>query len=98
MTTQPEALILADWVKAYARSRGVSLPKFLINKIDSSAKELRRLRAENAALRKDAERYRFIRSGRHSYLTCLRITDAVEVLWDEKMDDFFDAEMKKAVE
>lgn len=65
------------------------------NTVNSAIKEIERLHAENEALRKDAERYRFIRDESNS--SDFSVTDYSHfVIYDAALDDAIDYEMEKA--
>lgn len=66
--TQPEALRLADWLQAAVQTypqTSEDEPGGYASEVDQvmdeAAAELRRLHAENEALRADADRYRWLR-------------------------------------
>ena len=86
MNEQPEALRLADefdwWV-----SRGITIEPRLYD----AAAELRRLHAENEALRKDAERYRWLRESKCPMAV---VSEDCLVLGMSYMDAAIDAAMK----
>lgn len=80
MTTKPEWERLAEWLDDLFDADGE--PK-------AAAAELRRLHAENETLRKDAERYRFIRDADRS--DC--ITPELALYAMESLDAYVDAAM-----
>jgi hypothetical protein len=71
------------------------LESFPMAAADDAAYELRRLYAENEALRADAERYRFIRNPVISARTHGHIMYAVEELAEHSLDEYLDAKMKE---
>lgn len=78
--TQPTALFLADILEDAGKPADIA---------EKCAAELRRLYAENEALRKDAERYRFIRDADRS--DC--ITPELALYAMESLDEYVDAAM-----
>lgn len=84
MNQQPEALRLADLIYEKPDSDGHCI---------EAAKELRRLHAENEALRKDAERWRFA-MGDGEYGLCKLVRVGRDFEWVHVTLDDFDAAMK----
>ena len=84
MSEKPEALVLADAFETYAvippgLQRVAAIPCVVSRtELSQAATELRRLNAENEALRRDAERYRWLRDNAAGFSgrTLDSITDA----------------------
>ena len=99
--TQPKALYLADVLENKAiNDSGTALEL-------AAAAELRRLHAENEALRVDAERYRYLRNRYPSdvldktgleagaWIDCEDINGTLVLLTGEHADETIDAERSK---
>ena len=96
--TQPKALYLADILEDAGKPADIA---------ESAAAELRRLHAENEALRVDAERYRYLRNRYPSdvldktgleagaWIDCEDINGTLVLLTGDHADETIDAERGK---
>lgn len=91
MNEKPEALLLADECEESARAWANE-----VTTRQQAAAELRRLHAENEALRKDAERYRWLREYYSPECSGRYMTDIDRGWYGDgiDLDDAIDAAMK----